>query len=155
MTEETKVIFTDGACKFNNEKDVSKRKMYWCFVDSSRKDIPNNPYGRNWFMGTALNVQKNYKLASNNIAELLALYEALKYCINPIRKYEDVLIKMDSKTIYLWVQSGKVGKKINGPEFTQSLLDKVTVLKSQIPNISLEVLPREDNLAGHRLEELT
>ena len=155
MENEIKIIHTDGACKFNNEKDISKRKMYWAFVDSSRKDIPNDPFMRNFSMGTAINAQRKHSVASNNIAELLAVLEALKYCANPVRKYDNILIKTDSKVIYAWIKSGTVNKKINAPEFTQMVLDEVRQRIAKFSTINFEVVPREDNLAGHILEEFT
>lgn len=152
---ETKIIFTDGACKGNQQKDISKRKMYWCFVDSSRKDLPNDPIRRNFHIGTAVGAQTKYKVASNNIAELLALLECLKYCANSIQKYDDILIRMDSTIVSLWIKSGKVKSTVNAPEFTQMVLDDVVERISKFSNIKFEVISRDDNLAGHKLEELT
>lgn len=148
---EPKILYTDGACKFNNSTDLFKRRMYICFVDTSKKDIPSDPFLRNFQIREPIAIQRQYG-GSNNLAELIALHECLKYCIK--WRYKDISIKLDSKNTIAWINSGKVGKKINNPEITQSILDKTKEMEEQFNSVEFSYVPRNDNLAGIKLEEM-
>ena len=148
---ETKILYTDGACKFNNSTDISKRKMYICFVDSSKKDIPSDPMMRNFQIREPIAISRQYG-GSNNLAELIALHECLTYCIK--WRYKDILIKVDSKILSYWFKSGKVKKDINLPGITQEILNKTKELEKKFDSIKLEVISRNDNLAGWKLDAM-
>ena len=89
------ILFTDGGCSGNEQLDLNKRQMIACVSDQS---------------GNIL-VEKKQTGGSNNIAELLAVKEALLWAAS--NKCEEVEIRTDSRNNIAWVFGTKVGKKIN------------------------------------------
>ena len=139
--DEQKIIFTDGACKFNNKKNISSRRMFVCIVDPQ---IPNHFQIRGA-------VKKG---GSNNIAELLAVWIGIEYAFK--KNYKNLLIKIDSQTIYYWIRRGAIkNMKINDPELTQKLLDRIQRIKGWFQKFEVEVVPRLENKAGIILDEKT
>jgi len=137
---EKKIIYTDGGCRGNHEKDLSKRRMVICVVDDQIKDhfqirCGTKPGG------------------SNNIAELLAIFEGMVYAFN--NKYKNLLLKVDSQVAYHWINKQKVSGKVNDPEFTKKVLDRVIGLKKWFDKFEIQVVPRSLNKAGVILESKT
>lgn len=93
---------------------------------------------------------------SNNIAEILGIRDAVKYAIK--NHYEVICINSDSMNSLRWLDSAlyssspKVGKKINDPVWTISLLKEIKELSKNI-SLFIRWIPREENLAGHYIEE--
>ena len=126
-------IYTDGGCSGNGQKDLSKRKMIAVATDDTGKVL----------------IEKKQNGGSNNIAELLAVKEALMWCFN--HNIKDVKIITDSKNTLSWVFKPKVGKKINDRDLVLNLKTAIYALTKDI-KLKMEWLPREYNLAGHYIE---
>ncbi len=125
-----RVIFTDGACRGNTQKDYSKRKMAWVVTDSERN---------------VLSEKQDKDGGSNNIAEFLGILEALKVTTG------DLLIKTDSKNNLAWFE-GRIGKGINDYERTKKIHGKIEKEKEG-RDIKLKWVPRDENEAGLYIEE--
>jgi len=138
--DERKILYCDGACKSNNKKDQSQRRMFICYVDES---IPGHFQIR----------ARMQKGGSNNIAELLAIDQTLCYALN--KGYKNILIRTDSQVVYHWIENGGIRGKVNNPEFTQKLLDRITRLRSWFINLEFQIVPRSLNKAGIKLEKKT
>ena len=95
-------------------------------------------------------IDKHQEGGSNNIAELLAVKEALLWCVT--NKVGDVEIRTDSKNNLAWVLGKKVGKKINDRDAVLALKTSIDACRSQFA-LSLKWIPREQNLAGHYIEQ--
>jgi ribonuclease HI len=128
------ILYTDGGCSGNDQLDLSKRKMIAAVSDEQ---------------GTIL-IDKHEEGGSNNIAELLAVKEALLWCV--ANKIGDVEIRTDSRNNLAWVLGKKVGKKINDRDAVLALKTSIDASRSQLA-LSLKWIPREQNLAGHYIEQ--
>jgi ribonuclease HI len=128
------ILYTDGGCSGNDQPDLSKRKMIAAVADER---------------GVIL-VEKHQEGGSNNIAELLAVKEALIWCVT--NKITDVEIRTDSKNNFAWVLGNKVGKKINDRDAVLVLKTSIDACRLQLA-LSLKWIPREQNLAGHYIEQ--
>jgi len=95
-------------------------------------------------------IDKHQEGGSNNIAELLAVKEALVWCI--ANKITDVEIRTDSRNNLAWVFGKKVGKKINDRDAVLALKTSIDVCRSML-SLSLKWIPRERNLAGLYIEQ--
>src|SRR5260370_18118013 len=89
------ILYTDGGCAGNEQLDLSKRKMIAAVSDE---------HG-------AILIEKHQEGGSNNIAELLAVREALLWSV--ANKIADVEIRTDSRNNLSWLLGKKAGKKIN------------------------------------------
>ena len=87
-------LYVDGGCIGNAQRDITKRKMVSVVT---KKD------------GTVV-VEEHNEGGSNNIAELIAVKEALKYCLSVGK--DSAKIITDSKNNLSWVYGSKVGNKI-------------------------------------------
>ncbi len=128
------ILYTDGGCSGNEQRDLSKRKMIAAVSDEH---------------GTIL-IDKHQEGGSNNIAELLAVKEALEWCV--ANKIGDVEIRTDSTNNLAWVLGKKVGKKINDRDAVLALKTSIDACRSQL-NLFLKWIPRKHNLAGHYVEK--
>jgi ribonuclease HI len=128
------ILYTDGGCSGNEQRDLSKRNMIAAVTDEH---------------GTIL-IDRHQEGGSNNIAELLAIKEALEWCV--ANKIGDVEIRTDSTNNLAWVLGKKVGKKINDRDAVLALKTSIDACRSQL-NLSLKWIPREHNLAGHYVEQ--
>ena len=128
------ILYTDGGCSGNEQLDPSKRKMVAVVSDEH---------------GTVL-IDRHVRGGSNNIAELLAVKEALLWCI--ANKIGDVEIRTDSRNNLSWVLGKKVGKKINDRNAVIELKTSIDACRSQL-SLFLGWIPREQNLAGHYIEK--
>src|SRR5262249_4681313 len=128
------ILYTDGACSGNDQKDITKRKMIACVSEFSGDIV----------------VEKHQEGGSNNIAELLAVKEALFYAIN--NGFDEVEIRTDSRNNFSWVLGKKVGKHINDRNAVLILKTEIAAALKNI-KLNLEWTPRESNLAGRYLEQ--
>ncbi len=128
------ILYTDGGCSGNEQRELSKRNMIAAVTDEH---------------GTIL-IDKHQEGGSNNIAELLAVKEALEWCV--AKKICDVEIRTDSTNNLAWVLGKKVGKKINDRDAVLALKTSIDACRSRL-NLSLKWIPREQNLAGHYVEK--
>jgi ribonuclease HI len=128
------VLYTDGGCSGNDQLDLSKRKMVAVVSDEQGKIL----------------IDKHQNGGSNNIAELLAVKEALLWC--SVNKIANVEIRTDSMNNLAWVRGKKVGKKINDRDTVLALKTSIDACRQQV-NLSLKWIPRARNLAGHYIEK--
>ena len=128
----TTILYTDGGCTGNEQRDCSKRKMV-AVVSDDRGQIL---------------IDKHQEGGSNNIAELLAVKEALLWCV--AHKIGDVEIRTDSRNNLAWV-GGKIGKKLNDRDTVLNLKDAIEACRSKV-NFTLTWIPREKNYAGHYIQ---
>jgi len=96
---------------------------------------------------TNFSVVKELGNGTNNRAEYLALIYGLIY-IKHLQPEEQVTIKSDSALLV---------NQINGRYKVKSasivpLYQKAVQLLQQLPNVTVQYVPREENLAGHLLE---
>lgn len=127
------LLYTDGGCSGNAQKDLTKRQMIAVVTD----------YGGNVI------VETNESGGSNNIAELIAVKEALRWC--SMHKIPEVEIITDSKNTISWVWGYKVGKKLNDRNRVLKLKDEINDLLRDI-KLTLTWRPREENWAGIYIE---
>jgi ribonuclease HI len=128
------ILYTDGGCS-NNQKDISFRKMISVVTNENGNII----------------IDKRVDGGSNNIAELIAVKEALLWCKN--NNIKNVEIRTDSKNNLAWVMSGKVGKKLNDKNLVLSIISEINRIKSFV-NFKMVWVPREKNQAGFFIEKL-
>lgn len=148
MTEEIRVIFVDGGCSGNDQKDPSKRKALICLVDTS---IPGHRELADLLPQVGDSGPK-LKFPSNNVAEIVAIWAAMKYAYQ--HGYKNIIIKTDSNTALCWFKNGKLkNKKINDPEYVEYVIERINKLKEGFDSIQIEQIPREINEAGKIIEE--
>ncbi len=126
-------LYIDGGCSMSNQKDLSKRNMVSVVTDEDGEVL----------------VEKQEKGGSNNIAEFLALKEALKYCVR--KGIDRITIITDSRNNTFWFKKLKRGKQ-NDFERVFRIRRKINKLKKGI-EINLIWEPRETNLAGQYIED--
>ncbi len=128
------VLYIDGGCSGNGQKDLDKRRMIAVVADAN---------------GMLVN-ESHHHGGSNNIAELIALRDALRWCEgHGVREAE---IYTDSENTRAWARPGsKTGQGINDRPRVLALKDEIAFLRHAI-RIDLIWLPREQNLAGHIIE---
>lgn len=127
------ILYTDGGCAGNEQLDCSKRKMVAAVANAQGHIL----------------IDKHQEGGSNNIAELLAVKEALLWCVE--NKIGDVEIRTDSKNNFAWVLGKKVGKKLNDRDAVLDLKAAIDAFRSKV-NLTLTWIPREQNLAGHYIQ---
>jgi ribonuclease HI len=126
-------LYIDGGCSGNWQRDMSKRTMV-AVVTDGHGDVVSEWRGSG---------------GSNNIAELIALRDALTYA--DYHRWPSVVIYTDSQNIIAWARSGKPGKKLNDRTRVLELLVKVSQLMQSVYT-ELRWVPRDRNLAGHVIE---
>lgn len=125
------ILYTDGGCYGNTQKDLARRSMRYAVarIDGS------------------IVVEGTAEGGSNNIAELIAVVEAVKWA--KAQGWTHVSIRTDSKNNLSWVKR-RPGADVN---------DRARVLNLQAELIALAFpfqltwIPREKNLAGHYLDK--
>ena len=95
---------------------------------------------------TGFSVVKELGNGTNNKAEYLSLLYALIY-VKHLQPKEKVIIKSDSSLVVNQV-NGRYKVKSNS---VKQLYQKATRLLQQLPNVKVQYVPREENLAGHLL----
>lgn len=130
------VLYIDGGCSGNGQKDLAKRRMVAVVTDEFG-NVLSESYG----MG-----------GSNNIAELLALRDALVW-LQASAVTQPVEIRTDSSNNLAWGNNGKVGKSANDRERVLSIQQEIKALRQAGLLFRLVWLPREQNIAGHYIEQ--
>lgn len=87
---------------------------------------------------------------SNNIAEFLALRDALRYCYT--YRCATVEVFTDSHNNESWTFNRKFGKKLNDLARVQEIRREIDGLRLAV-DLTLKWVPRESNLAGHYIEQ--
>ncbi len=126
-------LFTDGGCTHNDQPDPSKREMVAVVSDSTG----------------AILVETRQRGGSNNIAELLAVKEALTWATE--HGHEHIEICTDSRNNFAWVD-GRFGKKLNDRRAVIDLYEGICRLRERVC-LELVWVPRAANLAGKYIEE--
>jgi ribonuclease HI len=85
---------------------------------------------------------------SNNIAELLAVKEALVWATE--HGFEAVEIWTDSRTNLAWV-AGRIGNRLNDRGAVLDLYEGINRLRERV-RVDLVWIPRDANLAGQYIE---
>lgn len=129
----TTILYADGGCMGNEQRDCSKRKMF---------AVVCNDQGH-------ILIDKHQEGGSNNVAELLAVKEALLWCVE--NKIGDVEIRTDTRNNLAWVGGKTVGKMLNDRDTVLNLKAAIDACQSNI-NLTLTWIPREQNLAGHYIQ---
>lgn len=129
------ILYVDGGCEGNGQLDLNKRKMVAVVTDNR---------------GVVL-IDKHQEGGSNNIAELLAVKEALIWC--SAHQISEVEIRTDSRNNLSWVLGKKVGKKVNDRVAVLNLKNAINAIKGTMKKFKIIWVPRENNLAGHYIEE--
>lgn len=133
------ILFVDGWCSKSNQKNVKDRIMIWVVTDDTGKVLE----------------EKRKKGGSNNIAEFLAIREALKYCV--VNNIKNVVICSDSSCAISWYykefdEEKFLNKKINNAQEVLNIKKDIDCLLLEMENIIVKQIPREENLAGHYIE---
>lgn len=127
------ILYTDGGCSGNDQPDTSKREMIAVVSDSN---------------GNVLVETQVHDGGSNNIAELLAVKEALVWATE--HGYEAIEIRTDSRNNLAWV-AGRIGNKLNDRGAVLDLYESINRLRERV-QVDLVWIPRDANLAGHYIE---
>src|SRR3972149_18536 len=132
-TMTTKILYTDGGCKGNEQRTLSRRQMTALVTDAD---------------GVVL-AARVLPGGSNNIAELLAVQYALEWCV--LHEVPSVEIRTDSRNTLAWVKSKRVGKNCNDRAYVLRIKQRIATLRHVI-GLTLTWIPREENKAGHKIE---
>ena len=97
-------------------------------------------------------IDKHQIGGSNNVAELIAVKEALFWCRE--NNISEVEIRTDSMNNFAWTRVKHLHKKkrISDRDLVNSLKDDIKSVKG-IVNFILVWVSRDDNLAGHFIEK--
>ena len=127
------VLYVDGGCSGNGQRDMARRRMVMVVTDAH---------------GAVL-LEDQDTGGSNNIAELRAVLDALRWC----RSHEvfEVEIRTDSRNNLAWVNGLKVGRQINDRDAVLDLKARIERLREPM-QVRLVWVPREKNKAGHYIE---
>lgn len=127
------VLYVDGGCSGNGQRDMARRRMVMVVTDEA---------------GVVLSEQQDTG-GSNNIAELRAVRDALAWC----RSHEvfEAEIRTDSRNNLAWVHGLKVGRQINDRDAVLDLKARIGRLREPM-QVRLVWVPREENKAGHYIE---
>jgi len=129
-----RVVYTDGGCSANGQLDMTKRRMVVVVANDA---------------GSVL-VHREDEGGSNNIAELWAVAEALEWAATqPAQPLE---IRTDSKNNFSWTFGRTLGKDINDRAAVEALQARIAEARKHVV-FRLVWVPREENLAGHVIEE--
>lgn len=125
------ILYVDGGCYGNRQKDLAQRSMRYAVarIDGS------------------IVVEGSAEGGSNNIAELIAVVEAVKWAKS--QDWTHVSIRTDSKNNLSWVKR-LPGADVNDRPRVLALQEELHALKFPF---QLTWIPREKNLAGHHLEK--
>ena len=130
------ILYIDGGCSGNGQKDLTKRTMISVVTDGNGNMID----------------ERDGQGGSNNIAELEAVLLAVSRCAF---LKGDHLIYTDSKNNLYWAK-GHISKKVNDYERTRTIYKSIkefeNVAEKNNSTWRLKFIPREYNLAGHYIE---
>ena len=117
------------------------------YIDGSCKGNPGPMRIAVTVPATSFSIVKDVGNGTNNRAEYMALLYALIY-IKHLKTEEEVAIKSDSSLVVNQV-NGRYKVKSSS---VKPLYQKALRLLRELPNVKVEYIPREENLAGHLLE---
>lgn len=129
-----RVLYVDGGCAGNGQKEIAARRMVAVVTDET---------GRVVFDGERVG-------GSNNIAELWAVAEALT--LAKADGTREVEVRTDSKNNLAWVLGRRLGKNLNDRDAVVALKARVEILRRDVA-VTLTWVPRDQNLAGHYIEQ--
>jgi len=129
------VLYVDGGCSGNDQKDMKKRKMLAVVA------LPD---------GTIVH-ESEHEGGSNNIAELLALEAAYQWAVSQQCR-DDLTVCTDSQNNLSWGSLKKPGKHLNDRERVLAIQRRIDGWLKQLPPPTLEWIPRDDNVAGWHIE---
>ena len=127
-------LFVDGGCSGNSQRDITRRRMRAAVVTT-----------RGVIVAECIRDG-----GSNNIAELLAVYEALAWC--RACGIKAVTLYTDSRNNFAWVFGSRLGKRLADRAAVSDLQAEITALRADV-ELRLQWVPRDDNRAGHYLEK--
>lgn len=127
------VLYIDGGCTGNGQRDQSLRTMCALVTDASGRVLD----------------EQHERGGSNNIAELWAFYLALWYCAT--NGITDVAIFTDSRNNLSWGAGRRPGKKINDRGVVLRMQEHIAKLRKSV-KAELTWISRHQNLAGHEIE---
>lgn len=127
------LLYVDGGCSGNDQKEIARRRMVAVVTDDT---------------GQVLS-ERQEPGGSNNIAELVAVHDALAWCVE--HGVDQVEVFTDSHNNESWVFGKKFGKKLNDRERVVTLRQAIDRFRQSV-TVTLTWVPREKNLAGHYIE---
>jgi RNase H len=128
------VLYVDGGCTGNGQRDLSKRRMVAVVTDAD---------------GSVL-CDVAADGGSNNIAELWAVCSALEWCVQ--QGVTAVRVLTDSRNNLSWVYGKTVGKDINDRASVLALKEAITRYREHV-QLDLIWVGRSVNKAGHVIEQ--
>jgi ribonuclease HI len=127
------VLYVDGGCSGNDQRDMTKRRMVAVVTDDT---------------GVVLSERRETG-GSNNIAELMAVHDALVWATSQYQ--HDVEARTDSRNNLSWVNGKKVGKSVNDRATVLDLRVRIATLRQRVC-LTLTWVPRDENKAGQYIE---
>jgi ribonuclease HI len=129
-------LYVDGGCSGNGQRDLNKRRMISVVTDEA---------------GVVLKCS-DYDGGSNNIAELIAVRDAIRWC--GMMGIHQAQVMTDSKNNLAWTFNTDVGKTINDRETVLAIKAEITAAFDAGFDLTLTWVPRDENLAGVYIEKV-
>ena len=129
-------LYIDGGCSGNGQRDASKRRMVSVVTDEA---------------GVVLSETLSDG-GSNNIAELIAVRDAIRWC--GMKGIHQAYVMTDSQNNLSWTFGTKVGKGINDRQTVLAIKSEITAAFIAGFDLTLTWVPRANNLAGHYIERV-
>ena len=129
-------LYVDGGCSGNGQRDLNKRRMISVVTDEA---------------GVVLKCS-DYDGGSNNIAELQAVRDAIRWC--GMMGITRATVMTDSKNNLAWTFGRSVGKTINDRETVLAIKEEINAAFDAGFDLTLTWIPRDENLAGHYIERV-
>ena len=130
------ILYIDGGCSGNGQHDLTKRRMVSVVTDEA---------------GIVLSETLTAG-GSNNIAELLAVLDAIRWC--GMQGIQQAHVMTDSQNNQSWTFGTKVGMGINDRPMVMAIKAELTAAFVAGFDLTLTWVPREQNLAGHYIERV-
>lgn len=126
-------LYVDGGCSGNGQRDLARRQMVMVVTDAA---------------GVVLS-ERQESGGSNNIAELLAVRDAVRWSV--AAGLTEVVVWTDSRNNLAWVNGRTVGKAINDRARVVALKAEIAEARQWL-RLTLMWLPRAVNKAGQYIE---
>ena len=130
------ILYIDGGCSGNGQHDLTKRRMVSVVTDEA---------------GIVLSETLTAG-GSNNIAELLAVRDAIRWC--GMQGIHQAHVMTDSQNNQSWTFGTKVGMGINDRPTVMTIKAELTAAFVAGFDLTLTWVPREQDLAGHYIERV-
>jgi len=127
------VLYVDGGCTGNGQKDLARRRMVAVVTAED---------------GAVLSEQ-TAEGGSNNIAELMAIRDALNWAM--AHDQARVEIRTDSRNNFAWVFNKRLGKRLNDRAAVEQLRQEIATARTRV-QLDLVWVSRDKNKAGHVIE---